>query len=149
MKLDYKILLEKRNDDFEIYEHLPNWLRKVYIFRFEKVIEGVNKKFIKVGKTDFKEVHDRLIFNHHAFVEGIDKWVDTSMFEYFDELIILSSVQLKTTIADKLEKDILRAWGGKSDVKLPKLGGMSEIFSWTKQRETIAREAFEKKRYKK
>ena len=141
-------LMENRYEGIPLYQKVPHFLKKLYLVVFEKEIDGKVEKFIKVGTTTFKEILDRFIFNHHAFVKGSDEWTTTSMYLYFDTLMPHASVQNKVEIINKGEEDILRAWrkyGAPTD--LPKINGMSEIFPYTKQRAQIARDWINKNRW--
>lgn len=118
-----KTLLEKRNPTIELWAKVPNWARKVYIFLFTRGEE----KFLKVGKTDYMEGYDRVLANHSIFKQGKeDAWVETSMYEHFDTIDLMTSAMLVKDKADKLEQTILKVWGDQ-DVKLPKMKGMSEF----------------------
>jgi len=141
-------LIENRYYNISLYEKVSSFLKKLYLVVFEKEIDGKVEKFIKVGTTDYKEFLDRFIFNHHAFTKGLDDWVKTSMYLYFDTLMPHASVQNKKEIIDTGEQDILKAWrkyGPPAD--LPKMSGMSEIFPYTKQRAQIARDWINKNRW--
>ena len=140
-------LLDKRYDlkKVPLFETVQDWLSKLYLNYFEK--DGV--RYIKIGKTQYKETVDRVIRNHQAFVEGWDKWVETSMFEYFDKYTPGKSMQNKKEIVEKCEQDILKAWNSVSKpATLPKMNGMSEIFVYSKQLDTIARQVMERNKYR-
>ena len=139
-------LLEKRYDlnKVPLYETVQDWLSKLYLNYFIK--DGV--KYIKVGKTQYKETVDRVIRNHQAFTEGWDKWVETSMYAYFDSYTPGKSMQNKKEIIEKCEQDILKAWNSVANpASLPKMNGMSEIFIYSKQLDTIARQLMDKNKY--
>ena len=116
-------IFEKRNSEIELWTKVPDWARKVYIFLFTRGDE----KFLKVGKTDYMEGYDRVLANHAIFKQGKeDAWVETTMYEHFDTIKMMTSAMLVKEKADKLEKTILKVWGDQ-DVKLPKMKGMSEF----------------------
>ena len=140
-----KTLLEKRNTNTELWQKVPTWARKIYVFQFKK---GVHT-FLKVGVTDYMEAYDRIIANHAIFKQGKEEaWVKTTMFEYFDEIKIMTSAMLPQEKANKLEEIILLAWGVQ-DLNLPKMNGMSEIRQYTLPRLKQARAIIEESRYKK
>lgn len=145
MALGIDPLLEQRFENIPLFATVDNWLGKVYLDYFWKD----STKYIKIGFTQYKETVDRVIKNHEAFVKGWDKWVQTSMFEHFDKVKTAKSIQNRVEIAEQCEKDILKAWNSvSSPADLPKMNGMSEIFVWTKQLDTIARELMEKNKYR-
>ena len=139
-------LLDKRYDleKVPLYETVQDWLGKVYLNYFMK--DGT--RYIKIGTTQYKETVDRVIRNHQAYLEKWDNWVETSMFEYFDEYTPGKSIQNKKEIVEKCEKDILKAWNSVSKpADIPKMNGMSEIFVYTKQLDTIARQLMDKNKF--
>lgn len=139
-----KTLLEKRNPSTKLWTKVPNWARKVYVFQFTKDEE----KFLKVGVTDYMEAYDRVIANHAIFKEGKEKdWVETTMYEYFDDIKIMTSAMLPKDKANKLEEVILTNWGDQ-DLKLPKMKGMSEFRKYNYPRLRQAREIIDENRYK-
>ena len=145
MALGIDPLLEQRFKNIPLFATVDKWLGKVYLDYFWKD----STKYIKIGFTQYKETVDRVIRNHEAFVKGWDKWVTTSMFEHFDDFKTAKSIQNRVEIAEQCEKDILKAWNSvSSPADLPKMNGMSEIFVWTKQLDTIARELMEKNKYR-
>ena len=139
-----KTLLEKRNPSTELWKKVPDWARKVYVFQFTR--DG--KKFLKVGVTDYMEAYDRVIFNHAIFKEGKEQdWVETTMYEYFDDIKIMASAMLTKDKANKLEEVILTNWGDQ-DLKLPKMKGMSEFRKYNYPRLRQARAIIDENRYK-
>ena len=144
MALEIDDLLKLRYKNTPLFEEVEGWLGKVYLNYFKK--DGV--RYIKIGKTKYVETIDRIIRNHQAYKKGWDDWVETSMWEYFDEVKSAKSVQNRAPIVEKCEKDILKAWNKwSSPADLPKINGMSEIFVYTKQLDAIARKYMEKIRY--
>lgn len=145
MSLGLQPLLEHRYPNIPLYDKVEAWLGKVYLDYFWK--DGI--KYLKIGFTQFKETVDRKIYSHQAFVKGWDDWVETSMYEYFDKYKPAKSIQNKKEIAEKCEEDIKIAFNRVSKpAKLPKMSGMSEIYVWTKQLDTIARQLMDKNQYK-
>jgi len=139
-----KTLLEKRNPSTELWQTVPNWARKVYVFQFTRNDE----KFLKVGVTDYLEAYDRVIANHSIFKQGKEKdWVETTMYEYFDDIKIMVSAMLTKDKADGVEKIILKEWG-EQDLKLPKMKGMSEFRKYTYPRLKQARAIIDDVRHK-
>lgn len=139
-----KTLLEKRNPSTNLWQTVPDWARKVYVFQFTRNEE----KYLKVGVTDYMEAYDRVIANHSIFKQGKEKdWVETSMYEYFDDIQIMVSAMLPVDKAMKLEEVILKAWG-EIDLKLPKMKGMSEFRKYSYPRLKQARAIIDENRYK-
>ena len=139
-----KTLLEKRNPSTELWKKVPDWARKVYVFQFTKDEE----KFLKVGVTDYMEAYDRVIANHSIFKQGKEQdWVETTMYEYFDDIKIMTSAMLPKDKANKLEEVILTNWGDQ-DLKLPKMKGMSEFRKYNYPRLRQARAIIDENRYK-
>ena len=145
MSLGIDSLLEQRYPNIPLYARVDNWLGKVYLDYFWKD----KVKYLKIGFTQYKETVDRKIKAHEAYVKGEDKWVETSMYEYFDKYKPAKSIQNKVGIAEQCENDIKKAFNSISKpAKLPKMNGMSEIYVWTKQLDTIARQLMDKNQYK-
>ena len=143
-KLSIDYIIEKRSPATELWAKVPSWARKVYVFQFTKGSE----KFLKVGVTDFMEAYDRVLFNHGIFKEGKEKdWVETTMYEYFDDIKIMASAMIKKETADKTEKIILKGWGDQ-DLKLPKMKGMSEFRKYSYARFKLARAIIDDVRWK-
>ena len=141
-----KTLIENRNPDIPMWKKVNKKYRKIYLFSFEKLIEDETINFLKIGVTDFYEAWDRILANQAAFKQGLDDWVETSMYEYFDKVSICASAMVKVDIANKVEKEILKAWGN-DEFKFPKFNGMSEIKLYSDQRYAIAKSLIEKNRY--
>jgi hypothetical protein len=140
-------LLDKRNKNIPLYSKVPNWASKLYLMTFKKNIGGEVMEVIKVGMTDFEETYDRIIYNHQVFKEGKEaKWVEDTMYGYFDEVLVNSSAMLPSGKVRELEKQILHAWGVQ-DLEIPNIVGMSEMRKYTKQRFAIAKNIIEKNRY--
>lgn len=145
MALGIDPLLEHRFPNIPIYATVADYLGKVYLDYFWKD----KVKYLKIGFTQYKETVDRKIKAHECFVNGTDTWVETSMYEYFDDYKPAKSIQNKKEIAEKCEEDIKIAFNSVSKpAKLPKMNGMSEIYVWTKQLDTIARQLMDKNQYK-
>jgi|TARA_B100000035_G_C20933114_1_gene523968 hypothetical protein len=145
MSLGIEPLLEHRFPNIPLYATVDGWLGKVYLDYFWKD----KIKYLKIGFTQFKETVDRKIKAHECFVNGTDKWVETSMYEYFDKYKPAKSIQNRKEIAIKCEKKIKDIFNEISKpADLPKMNGMSEIFVWTKQLDTIARKLMDKNQYK-
>jgi len=53
-----KTLLESRNNSIDLWTKVHPGLRKVYLFSFEKKIDGKFINFLKIGKTDYLEAWD-------------------------------------------------------------------------------------------
>ena len=71
------------------------------------------------------------------------------MYEYFDKYKPAKSIQNRKEIALACEKTIKEVFNKISKpADLPKMNGMSEIFVWTKQLDTIARKLMDKNQYK-
>ena len=144
VKLNLEEITKKRNPNNPEWGKLPDWKKKVYVFKFSKGEE----KFLKVGITDFREAYDRIMANHIILKQGGEQeWVKTSMYEYFDEIDIMTSAELKNAKAEKIEKIILEQWGDQ-DVKLPKMKGMSEFRKYNYGRLKQARAILDDARYK-
>lgn len=141
-----KTLMENRNPDIPMWKKVKNKYRKIYLFSFEKLIEDQTVNFLKIGVTDYYEAWDRILANQAAFKQGLDVWVETSMYEYFDKVSICASAMVTKGIANKIEEDIKKAWGD-DEFKLPKMNGMSEIKIYSDQRYAIAKSLIEKNRY--
>ena len=60
VKLNLEDITKKRNPNTKQWEKLPDWKKKVYVFKFTKGEE----KFLKVGKTGYREAYDRIMANH-------------------------------------------------------------------------------------
>ena len=139
-----KTLLDKRNPTIELWTKVPDWARKVYIFLFTRGEE----KFLKVGKTDYMEGYDRVLANHSIFQQGKeDAWVETTMYEHFDTIKMMTSAMLVKDKADKLEETILKVWGDQ-DVKLPKMKGMSEFRKYSYDKRKQGRAIIDEARWK-
>jgi hypothetical protein len=141
-----KTLIENRNSQIPMWKKVKYKYRKIYLFSFEKLIEDQTVNFLKIGVTDYYEAWDRILANQAAFKQGLDDWVETSMYEYFDKVSICASAMVAKDIANKIEKDIKKAWGD-DEFKLPKMNGMSEIKIYSDQRYAIAKLLIEKHRY--
>ena len=142
-----KSLIDKRNPDIPMFEKVPDWAAKLYLMTFKKNVGDQVLEVIKVGLTTFKDTYDRLLFNHQVFLEGKEaKWIEDTMFNYFDELVVNASAMLPLNKVKDLEKQILSAWGDQ-DLELPKINGMSEMRKYTNQRFAIAKSIIEKNRY--
>ena len=141
-----KTLIENRNSQIPMWKKVKYKYRKIYLFSFEKLIEDQTVNFLKIGVTDYYEAWDRILANQAAFKQGLDDWVETSMYEYFDKVSICASAMVAKDIANKIEKDIKKAWGD-DEFKLPKMNGMSEIKIYSDQRYAIAKSLIEKHRY--
>ena len=89
-----------------------------------------------------------MIANHSIFKQGKEKdWVETTMYEYFDDIKIMVSAMLTKEKADGVEKIILKEWGDQ-DLKLPKMKGMSEFRKYTYPRLKQARAIIDDVRWK-
>ena len=119
MSLGIEPLLEHRFPNIPLYATVDGWLGKVYLDYFWKD----KIKYLKIGFTQFKETVDRKIKAHQCFVNGTDKLA-----------------------CEKTIKEVFNKISKPAD--LPKMNGMSEIFVWTKQLDTIARKLMDKNQYK-
>ena len=138
-----KTLLDKRNPNTVLWQKVPDWAMKIYVFLFEKQGE----RFLKVGVTSYMEAYDRILANHAIFKEGKEKdWVKTTMVDHFDSVAIQTSAMLPKDKALALESVILNAWG-EQDVKLPKLKGMSEFRKYDFKKLSQARAIINENRY--
>lgn len=138
-----KTLLDKRNPQTELWQRVPDWAMKIYVFLFTKGEE----KFLKVGITSYMEAYDRILANHAIFKEGGEKdWVETTMVDHFDTVSIQTSAMLAKDKAKSLENVILKAWGDQ-DLNLPKIKGMSEFRQYNYGRLSQARAIINEHRY--
>jgi|TARA_B110000908_G_C10195849_1_gene422835 hypothetical protein len=139
-----KTLIDKRNPNTKLWQTVPDWAMKVYVFLFTKGKE----KFLKVGVTSYMEAYDRILFNHAIFHEGGEKdWVTTTMVDHFDTVSIQTSAMLPKDKAKALESTILKTWGDQ-DLDLPKIKGMSEFREYNYERLRQARDIIQENRFK-